>query len=444
MTIRTRIPILYRLAGLAILGLVLAGCQESDYPKAFKPVPAELVAKMDKLGMNETGQIMLRIYKESSELEVWKEQRDGRFALLDTFNICKWSGALGPKVKEGDRQAPEGFYTVTPAQMNPNSSYYLSFNIGYPNAYDRALGRTGTNLMVHGACSSAGCYSMTDDSAGILFALARDSFRGGQRDFQIQAFPFRMTAENMAKHHDDPNMPFWRMLKAGADHFEVTRKPPKVDVCNKGYVFDADPGTATFNASAACPPYQVPQWIETAVNAKASADDAKMTELAAGFDAEKKKAATAQAVADARAAEKAKADAEKATTEANAAAEPAKPSLLSRMLKRGEEEPPAAPAVTATAAPAEPLAGTTGAPVPRDKPGAGGKSEAKAASGALPAKPDGNGTPPAPAPAATAAVAPAPKPTVGQFLKKKFLWWEDDNTPPAPAPAQPAPTANPG
>ena len=130
----------------------------------------------------------------------------GKYALLKTYEICKWSGALGPKIKEGDRQAPEGFYTVTPAQMNPNSSYYLSFNIGYPNAYDRAYGRTGTHIMVHGACSSAGCYSMSDEDAGELFALARDAFKGGQRQFQIQAFPFRMTPENIARHRGDPNM----------------------------------------------------------------------------------------------------------------------------------------------------------------------------------------------------------------------------------------------
>ncbi len=145
-------------------------------------------------------------------------------------------------MEEGDRQAPEGFYTVTPAQMNPNSNYYLSFNIGYPNAYDRSLGRTGSNLMVHGACSSAGCYSMTDEDAGEIFALARDAFRGGQRAFQIQAFPFRMTPENMARHRDDPNMDFWRMLKDGYDTFELTRVPPKVDVCDRRYVFNADAG----------------------------------------------------------------------------------------------------------------------------------------------------------------------------------------------------------
>ncbi|MEO8669411.1 MAG: murein L,D-transpeptidase family protein, partial [Bauldia sp.] len=323
------------LAGLVLAGL-LAACQGSDAPKAFAPVPAELVNKMKQLGMKETGQVLIRIYKETSELEVWKEQTDGRFAMLKTYQICKWSGGLGPKVKEGDRQAPEGFYTVTPAQMNPKSAYYLSFNIGYPNAFDRALGRTGSNLMVHGACSSAGCYSMTDESAGELFAIARDSFRGGQRDFQIQAYPFRMTAENMARHASDPSMAFWKMLKAGADQFEVTRKPPKVDVCNKGYVFNADAGGATFDASAACPAYSVPDWISTAVAAKQASDEVRMASAAAGLKAAAEKAAVDQAAADAKAEEKAQRAAERA----------AEPSLISRIFgtKHAEPEATTAPA----------------------------------------------------------------------------------------------------
>jgi murein L,D-transpeptidase YafK len=273
---------LSRLAGLALAAAVLTGCQDDGVPKAIRPVSAELTAKMDQLGMKATAPIFLRIYKESSELEVWKERADGKYGLLKTYSICKWSGALGPKIKEGDRQAPEGFYTVTPAQMNPNSSYYLSFNIGYPNAYDRAYGRTGSNLMVHGACSSAGCYSMTDESAGEIFALARDAFKGGQTAFQIQAFPFRMTAENLAAHRSDPNLAFWKALKVGADHFEVTRVPPTVNVCNKAYVFNADAGTATFDASGPCPAYRVPDWIQNAVNAKEADDDKVFAKAAAG------------------------------------------------------------------------------------------------------------------------------------------------------------------
>jgi murein L,D-transpeptidase YafK len=258
---------------IAIASLALAACQY-DAPKDLKPVSSALKLKMDQLGMSEIAPIYIRIFKEESEFEIWKQRADGRYALLKTYEICKWSGVLGPKKAEGDRQAPEGYYTVTPAQMNPNSSYYLSFDIGYPNAYDRALGRTGANLMVHGACSSRGCYSMTDDIAGEIFALARDAFRGGQRSFSLAAYPFRMTPENLARHRNDSNMPYWKMLKDGYDHFDVTQLPPKVDVCNKRYVFDADAGASRFNASAACPAFTVPENIRVAVAAKQQADEA--------------------------------------------------------------------------------------------------------------------------------------------------------------------------
>ena len=125
--------------------------------------------------------ILVRLFKQEAELEVWKQDRSGRFALLKTYPICRWSGDLGPKVREGDRQAPEGFYSISPAQMNPQSAYYLSFNTGYPNAYDRALGRTGSQLMVHGDCSSRGCYAMTDEQIAEIYSLGRESFFGGQR-----------------------------------------------------------------------------------------------------------------------------------------------------------------------------------------------------------------------------------------------------------------------
>ena len=81
----------------------------------------------------------------------------------------------GPNFKEGDRQAPEGFYNIRPHQMNPKSSYYLSFNMSFPNKFDRTRGRTGSNLMVHGACSSAGCYSMTDEQVLEIYAFAREA-----------------------------------------------------------------------------------------------------------------------------------------------------------------------------------------------------------------------------------------------------------------------------
>ncbi|MEM1317202.1 MAG: hypothetical protein AAGF29_02930, partial [Pseudomonadota bacterium] len=166
------------LATLAVAGVVLSGCQDNLAgldTKAHVPVPKKLVSKMKAKNMDANAPIMVRIFKQENTLEIWKKTRSGRYAMLAEYEICKWSGKLGPKFKEGDKQAPEGFYNVTPGLMNPRSKYHLAFNIGFPNAYDRSHGRTGTHLMVHGACSSAGCYAMTDQQVEVIYALARDA-----------------------------------------------------------------------------------------------------------------------------------------------------------------------------------------------------------------------------------------------------------------------------
>ena len=270
------------LAGAAALG----GCETDDVTqvggRALKPLPAALAAEIDKRNMPRESPILVRIFKEEAELEIWKQDAEGRFALLKTYPICRWSGELGPKVKEGDRQAPEGFYTITPGQMNPNSNYYLSFNLGFPNAYDRANDRTGAFLMVHGDCSSAGCYAMTDEQIQEIYALGRDSFLGGQKSFQVQAYPFRMTPLNLAKHRNSPHMAFWRMIKEGNDHFEVTKAEPHVDVCDKHYVFDARAANAStpiaFHPREKCPVYEIPEEIATAVKAKQASDERAFTD----------------------------------------------------------------------------------------------------------------------------------------------------------------------
>jgi murein L,D-transpeptidase YafK len=272
-------------------GALLAGCNSDEISlanntKANQPVPPKLIAQMEAKDMDLQSPILVRLFKQEAELEVWKQDRSGRFALLKTYPICRWSGDLGPKVREGDRQAPEGFYSITPAQMNPQSAYYLSFNTGYPNAYDKSLGRTGSELMVHGDCSSRGCYAMTDEQIAEIYSLGRESFFGGQKSFQMQAYPFRMTPMNMAKHRNNPNMPFWKMIKEGYDHFEVTRQEPKVDFCEKKYVFDAvkapdakrDP---VFEASAKCPAYVIPDEVAEAVREKQEADHAETAKLVA-------------------------------------------------------------------------------------------------------------------------------------------------------------------
>lgn len=270
-----------------VAATMLAGCNpETIAPtgRANAPLSDKLIAEFSAKSMDATSPILVRLFKEEAELEVWKKNTSGEYALLKTYPICRWSGDLGPKVREGDRQAPEGFYTITPGQMNPNSNYYLAFNTGYPNAFDRSHGRTGSELMVHGDCSSRGCYAMTDEQMVEIYALARESFFGGQRAFQLQAYPFRMTAANMAKHRNSPHLAFWKMLKVGYDHFDVTHQEPKVDVCDKHYVFDAaapegDLRTPTFRASAKCPAYRTDPQVASLVSERQRADAAEYASL---------------------------------------------------------------------------------------------------------------------------------------------------------------------
>jgi murein L,D-transpeptidase YafK len=266
--------------------LALGGCKSDGMlaGRADKPIPERLLAQMEEKNMDKQSPLLVRLFKQEAELEVWKQDRGGRFELLKTYPICRWSGELGPKVREGDRQAPEGFYTITPAQMNPQSAYYLSFNMGYPNAFDKALGRTGSQLMIHGDCSSRGCYAMTDEQISEIYALGREAFFGGQRAFQVQAYPFRMTPANFAKHRANPHMAFWKMLKEGNDVFEVTRQEPKVDVCEKRYVFNAEqPANSSrplsFRADAKCPNYQIAPDVAEAVRTKQRQDEVQTAQL---------------------------------------------------------------------------------------------------------------------------------------------------------------------
>lgn len=236
-----------------IVAVVLAGCSQFVGDNRHNvPLPKTLVDRMAAIGSSPAEPMMIRVFKESSELEVWKRTNGGQYALLKTYAICKWSGALGPKIQEGDYQSPEGFYDVTPALMNPKSNYFLSFNVGFPNKFDRAWGRTGSNLMVHGDCKSVGCFAMTDEGVKELYALVRESFRGGNRSVQMQILPFRMNDANLEANAASPHLAFWRNLKEGTDIFDATKLPPTVDVCEKRYVFNQT-GAAPLDPNGACP-----------------------------------------------------------------------------------------------------------------------------------------------------------------------------------------------
>ena len=231
------------LALIASAGPALAG-------KAEAPIPGATLALMAQKGATAASPVLFRAYKRESEIEVWKRGPAG-YVHIKTYPICRWSGQLGPKRRNGDRQTPEGFYAVPKRQMNPNSRYYLSFDVGYPNAYDRAHGGTGSAVMVHGVCSSMGCFSMMDATVGEIYAIARDALAGGQAAFQFQAYPFRMSAETMARHRTDPNFPFWQNLKEGSDRFEATGEELEVSVQGGRYAFAASKDPAKEAAVAA-------------------------------------------------------------------------------------------------------------------------------------------------------------------------------------------------
>lgn len=265
-----------------LLAASLAGCagMESE-DKASAPIPERLVSEMTARGMTPADPIMVRIYKQESELEVWKRTHTGSYALLKTYPLCRWSGKLGPKKREGDRQAPEGFYAVTPGLMNPRSQYYLSFNLGYPNKLEAALGYEGNALMVHGACTSSGCFAMTDNGVAEVYALAREAHGGGQPSIQVQSLPFRMNAQNLAAHRDDPNMAFWQNLREGADYFDVTKQPPVVSACAGRYRFRSTPDAAggTLDPMGPCPAEDSTAEIAQRLNAHQAAENAEVASL---------------------------------------------------------------------------------------------------------------------------------------------------------------------
>lgn len=240
---------------LAWLAVGLAACSSliKGDNRHNQPLSSATVSALKSMGSSPGEAMVVRIFKEEKTLEIWKRTSSGQFKFFKKYEICAYSGDLGPKFKEGDRQSPEGFYTITPGLMNPKSNYYLAFNTGFPNKFDRSWGRTGSDLMVHGDCSSRGCYAMTDEGIAEIYALARESFKGGNTSFQLQIFPFRMTAANLAKQSTSEHLGFWKNIKEGYDLFELTKTPPVWDVCEKRYIFNPS-ATGPIDAMGPCPP----------------------------------------------------------------------------------------------------------------------------------------------------------------------------------------------
>ena len=179
--------------------------------------------------------IYIRIFKAESELELWLQNEGGTFSRLATYPICHWTGGIGPKLKEGDKQSPEGFYSVGVRQTRLVGRWRRAFNLGFPNLHDQLLSRTGSYILIHGGCSSVGCFAMTDPVQNEIYALANAALAGGQERFQVHIFPFRMTDENLARYMDHDWAHTWADLKPAYDSFERTRVPPKVVLCGVRY-----------------------------------------------------------------------------------------------------------------------------------------------------------------------------------------------------------------
>ncbi|MEN8190230.1 MAG: murein L,D-transpeptidase family protein [Thermodesulfobacteriota bacterium] len=234
------------IVALCLLGVTTAYCDEVFIPESeistevYQRVGPRLLRAMKARGLELGSPIYIRIFKKEGFLEVWVE-KGLTYKLFKSYPVCSFSGVLGPKVKEGDYQSPEGFYSVGAEQLNPWSNYHLSFNLGFPNDYDRIFERTGSALMVHGSCSSMGCYAMTDVRMEEIYTLASMAIQSGQKSFPVHIFPFRMTWQNLSRHSRSRWMSFWENLKQGYDYFEGFRAPPVVAVIGNHYRFFTEP-----------------------------------------------------------------------------------------------------------------------------------------------------------------------------------------------------------
>ena len=224
---------------------------EGALPLPGTPNVSLLTDRLKQAGVTLASPMLIRVFKSESELEIWK-LKGGAFFLFGTYPICQWSGTTGPKLKSGDKQAPEGFYTLTYPQLHHSGRWPKSFNLGFPNVYDQSLSRTGDSILVHGGCSSVGCYAMTNPVMDELHELASAAIGSGQDHISVHVYPFRMTAANMQAQINSPWAAFWGNLKEGFDAFEKTRRAQRVSVCDGRYIFEEAEKDVHSGPVAAC------------------------------------------------------------------------------------------------------------------------------------------------------------------------------------------------
>lgn len=223
---------------IIVFMMVLSGCTTLELPYEIRQILNRLNPEFKQNHVKLGDPVFIRIFKEDNILELWMRGEDSnRYTLIKTYPICKWSGSLGPKFREGDHQAPEGFYATNLQNLKPDSQYHLAFNIQFPNAYDRSQGRTGSFIMVHGNCVSEGCYAMTDEIIEEIYVVTERALIAGQNEIPIHIFPFPMTNDRMFMEFTSPHYDFWRNLQEGYEYFETHGTPPKWIAENGRYRF---------------------------------------------------------------------------------------------------------------------------------------------------------------------------------------------------------------
>ena len=196
---------------------------------------------MDSIGIYPPTQVYFRIFKNESKFEVWAmHPKKAHFQLVKTYNICDKSGVIGPKRQEGDRQVPEGFYHIQ--VFNPESSFFLSLGLNYPNTSDSILTTNkdapGSDIYIHGDCVTIGCIPLTDEYIKEVYLIAMYAKNAGQEEIPVHIFPFNygkaVYTKLLANYPILELKQFWYDLKEGYDYFQKNKLLPNISVDEKG------------------------------------------------------------------------------------------------------------------------------------------------------------------------------------------------------------------
>jgi len=205
-------------------------------PESVAAREADLARQFEARDLKLGSPIFIRVYKQTSEMELWVQQGP-RFVLYKTYGICRWSGGLGPKFYEGDRQSPEGLYRITAADLIVNQRWDRAMEINYPNTFDVLNGRSGSHILIHGKCGSIGCFAIQDKNVEDVYGAVRAALRNGQAYIPVLSLPFRFGKLTPSKEQTLQLNEFWTDLRRADLLFERDRLPPVAYICDGRYYF---------------------------------------------------------------------------------------------------------------------------------------------------------------------------------------------------------------